>query len=226
MQEEQEMRDIKAQIIKDGLQLDSSEEAKIRHLYRKLLRTEQQLSSTLDNMEEQRRQTREEMTAVETYVTHIRSLSDEREQLVRDLEAENETLKAQLQQAKATGHQEAAQSWLAARDLLQSSGLEQLADEPRQAVEQLLEERRQLLTNLAESEVQVSGCRVDPGGQTDRQTDTHAHTHTHTHTLYTKEWSWHTHTLHEGIMWSWHAYVVMHVERAVCMCILCKDSEE
>lgn len=38
----------------------------------------------------------EEMKEVESYVEHIRQLSDDREALIQDLESENEALKIQI----------------------------------------------------------------------------------------------------------------------------------
>ena len=42
-----------------------------------------------------------EMKEVETYVEHIRQLSDERESLIQELETENEQLKTDLDQARS-----------------------------------------------------------------------------------------------------------------------------
>lgn len=48
------------------------------------------------SIEELREQQAEEMREVENYVEHIRSLSDEREALTLEFEAENEQLKADV----------------------------------------------------------------------------------------------------------------------------------
>ena len=54
------------------------------------------LEASLDNIEQLRQQQAEEMKEVESYVEHIRTLSDEREALTVEFEQENETLKQQL----------------------------------------------------------------------------------------------------------------------------------
>ena len=48
-------------------------------------------------MEELRRQQTEEMREVENYVEHIRSLTNERETLTAEFEAENEALKGEIE---------------------------------------------------------------------------------------------------------------------------------
>ena len=55
----------------------------------------------MENIEELRAQQAEEMREVESYVEHIRSLSDEREALTVEFEQENEILKQQLLKLQA-----------------------------------------------------------------------------------------------------------------------------
>ena len=45
----------------------------------------------------------DEMQEVENYVEHIRSLSDERETLIQELETENEQLRVQVDKLKQQG---------------------------------------------------------------------------------------------------------------------------
>eukprot|EP00117_Sycon_ciliatum_P044114 scpid22685/ scgid31865/ len=162
--EEQEKRDILAHLIKDGLRVDVGAEEKLQYFYRKLQRTEQQLASTLDNMEELRRQQKEEMQAVETYVSHIRELSEEREQLVNDLETENAQLKAELQRASlatSTALQEQASviGWKEVKAALSESELREMnisaTDEPKQVVHQLAAQRRDLAEKCKTVEAKV-----------------------------------------------------------------------
>ena len=54
------------------------------------------LKASLASIQELRTQQAEEMREVENYVEHIRSLSDEREALTLEFEAENEQLKAEI----------------------------------------------------------------------------------------------------------------------------------
>ena len=75
-------------------------EHKLRYLWRQLLRSEASLASSLDSVEELRKQHAQEMVEVETYVDHIRQLSSEREALTLELEVENEKLKSDLEDIK------------------------------------------------------------------------------------------------------------------------------
>lgn len=160
-QEEQERRDILAQLIKDGLRPDVNQSEQLQHFYRKLCRTEQQLASTLDNMEELRRQQKEEMQAVETYVTHIRQLSEEREQLVSGLEMENAQLKAELQRA-SSAQQERMLSWQEVKEVLSERELEDIGagphSEPKEVIRKLARDRSEMRErcHVAEQKVGVS----------------------------------------------------------------------
>ena len=80
----------------DGVRPDVSDDRKIRHLYRKVLRTETTLRETIQGMDALKTQQAEEMQAVEGYVEHIRNLSGEKDQLVAELERENDVLKEEL----------------------------------------------------------------------------------------------------------------------------------
>lgn len=64
------------------------------------MRAETSLASSLDSVEELRKQHAQEMVEVETYVDHIRQLSSEREALTLELEVENEKLKSDLEDMK------------------------------------------------------------------------------------------------------------------------------
>ena len=75
-------------------------EHKLRYLWRQLLRSETSLASSLESVEELRKQHAQEMAEVETYVDHIRQLSNEREALTLELEVENEKLKSDLEDMK------------------------------------------------------------------------------------------------------------------------------
>lgn len=75
-------------------------EHKLRYLWRQLLRSETSLASSLESVEELRKQHAQEMVEVETYVDHIRQLSNEREALTLELEVENEKLKSDVEDMK------------------------------------------------------------------------------------------------------------------------------
>ena len=94
------MYEVDKRLRKDGFKTDISVEHKLRYLWRQLLRSEASLSSSLESVEELRKQHAQEMVEVETYVDHIRQLSSEREALTLELEVENEKLKSDLEDLK------------------------------------------------------------------------------------------------------------------------------
>ncbi|XP_032239746.2 myosin-11 [Nematostella vectensis] len=98
--DKQETADIDARLKSDGYSTTIPVEHKLRYIWRQLTRAESSLKSSLDSVEQLRKQHAEEMIEVENYVSHIRQLSDEREALTQDTEAENDQLKAELQQMK------------------------------------------------------------------------------------------------------------------------------
>ena len=94
------MYEIDKRLRKDGFKTEISVEHKLRYLWRQLLRSEASLASSLESVEELRKQHAQEMVEVETYVDHIRQLSSEREALTLELEVENEKLKSDLEDMK------------------------------------------------------------------------------------------------------------------------------
>lgn len=99
-QDSGELDAIDRRLQKDGFKTTLSSEHKLRYMWRQLLRSETSLSSSLESVEELRKQHAQEMIEVETYVDHIRQLSNERETLTVDLEVENEKLKAELEELR------------------------------------------------------------------------------------------------------------------------------
>lgn len=91
-----ELVEIDKRLQEDGFKTTLSLEHKLRYMWRQLLRSEASLGSSLETVEELRKQHAQEMIEVETYVDHIRQLSNEREALTLDLEVENEKLKSEL----------------------------------------------------------------------------------------------------------------------------------
>ena len=113
-------------------------------------------------MEELRRQQKEEMQAVETYVTHIRQLSEEREHLVSGLEMENAQLKAELQRAAtSSAQQERALSWQDVKEVLSDAELQEMdagiQSEPKEVIRQLAKARRDLDEKYRTAEEKVCG---------------------------------------------------------------------
>ena len=91
-----EMKLINECFLTDGLALSATDELKVRHLWRKLRRTEETLKGAISEGETLREQTKDEMQAVESYVAHIRNLSEQRDKLSRELEIENDSMKQQV----------------------------------------------------------------------------------------------------------------------------------
>ena len=91
-----EMNLINECFVGDGLALTATDELKLKHLWRKLRRTEETLKGAISEGETLREQTKDEMQAVESYVSHIRNLSEQRDKLSRELEIENDSMKQQV----------------------------------------------------------------------------------------------------------------------------------
>ena len=91
-----ELRSINESFIADGLAMSATDELKLKHLWRKLKRTEESLRGAISDSETLREQTKDEMQAVESYVAHIRSLSEQRDKLSKELEIENDSMKQKV----------------------------------------------------------------------------------------------------------------------------------
>lgn len=91
-----ELQSINECFIADGLALSATDELKLKHLWRKLKRTEDSLKGAINESDTLREQTKDEMQAVESYVAHIRSLSEQRDKLSRELEIENDSMKQKV----------------------------------------------------------------------------------------------------------------------------------
>lgn len=141
-----ELGDIDDRLQKDGYRTNLPVEHKLRYFWRQFLRSETSLKSSLESVEQLRKQHGEEMIEVENYVAHIRQLSDEREALTQELETENEQLKAELEQMKV---EKEAGAYVSEDicDLLTESGLTQIGRDTNPVKEQvnyLIKERASL----------------------------------------------------------------------------------
>lgn len=141
-----ELEDIDERLQKDGYRTNIPVEHKLRYFWRQFTRSETSLKSSLESVEQLRKQHGEEMIEVENYVAHIRQLSDEREALTQDLEAENEQLKAELEQMKV---EKEAGAYVSEDicDMLMESGLTQIGRDTNPVKEQvnyLIKERASL----------------------------------------------------------------------------------
>lgn len=132
-------------------------EHKLRYIWRQFGRAETSLKSSLESLEQLRKQHAEEMIEVENYVTHIRQLSDEREDLTKDLEAENEQLKAEMEQMKVEREAGAVVSEEVC-DMLRDSGMTEISKETntvKNQVNHLLKERTTNLERIHRLEREV-----------------------------------------------------------------------
>ncbi|XP_062505619.1 uncharacterized protein LOC134182250 [Corticium candelabrum] len=159
--EKQEDLQIEEHLMHDGVRPDVSDDRKIRHLYRKVLRTETTLRETIQGMDALKTQQAEEMQAVEGYVEHIRNLSGEKDQLVAELERENDVLKEELMNVhveKSANVREAE----SIAELLSAEGMQEFAKgSAREQVSNLLTERARMLSDLTAGELKVQQLQTD-----------------------------------------------------------------
>ena len=157
------MYEIDKRLRKDGFKTDIEVEHKLRYLWRQLLRSETSLASSLESVEKLRKQHAQEMAEVETYVDHIRQLSNEREALTLELEVENEKLKSDLEDMKQD--QDAQMLSLAEIDsLLKNSGfkLENVRNklDMKDCLGNLAKERNQALDRVRHLELENGNLKT------------------------------------------------------------------
>ncbi|BFZ23927.1 hypothetical protein BsWGS_26967 [Bradybaena similaris] len=87
---------ISQRLAAEGLQPESSDREKLLCFWKIHLRLEDELQEARNSQEKLKETQAQEMKEVESYVEHIRQLSDEREALIHELETENEALKLQV----------------------------------------------------------------------------------------------------------------------------------
>lgn len=156
-----ELSDIDERLSKDGYRTNIPLEHKLRYFWRQFTRSETSLKSSLESLEQLRKQHGEEMIEVENYVAHIRQLSDEREALTQDLEAENEQLKAELEQMKV---EKEAGAYVSEDicDILTGAGLSQIGRDTNPVKEQvnyLIKERSSLTEKVRQLELENEDLR-------------------------------------------------------------------
>ena len=160
-QDSGELEDIDERLRKDGYRTNIPVEHKLRYFWRQFVRSDTSLKSSLESVEQLRKQHGEEMIEVENYVAHIRQLSDEREALTQDLEAENEQLKAELEQMKV---EKEAGAYVSEDicDMLTEAGLTQIGRDTNPVKEQinyLIKERTSLSENVRRLELDNENLR-------------------------------------------------------------------
>ncbi|XP_076472299.1 uncharacterized protein LOC143301792 [Babylonia areolata] len=143
----EELRErINARLTAGGVTLDSGEEDKLFYLWRLYEQSEMDLKSAQDSEQKLKETQAAEMKEVESYVEHIRHLSEDREVVIQELETENDQLKSDLEQARSelTG-----QVQKEASEMLTEQGLGEIATAtPSEQVAYLLVERARLLDQL------------------------------------------------------------------------------
>lgn len=166
-QDKGELKDIDNRLIEDGYNTSIPVDHKLRYIWRQLTRSESSLKSSLDSLEQLRKQHAEEMIEVENYVTHIRQLSDEREDLTKDLEAENEQLKAEMEQMKVESEAGAIVSEEVC-DMLKDSGVTEVSQDTNTVINQvnfLLKERTANLDKIKKLERDVASTNNNNSNQ-------------------------------------------------------------
>ncbi|XP_065891172.1 early endosome antigen 1-like isoform X2 [Dysidea avara] len=94
MSETDDITAIKDSFILDGVSWEIDANMKLRHLWKKLQRTEDALKSSHSENTTLKKEKKEEMDAIQKYLENIRNLSSQKEQLVKELEDENRLLKS------------------------------------------------------------------------------------------------------------------------------------
>ncbi|XP_074654432.1 uncharacterized protein LOC141908326 isoform X4 [Tubulanus polymorphus] len=152
-----------------GCEDEADDKEKLMHLWGLYLDSQASLSDALDSIENLRGHQADEMKEVENYVEHIRSLSDERETLTLEFEAENEQLKAEINKLKQSLM--AGSTTQETTDMLLQQGLTDIAH--GSATEQiafLLVERARLLDELEMDQSRASRTET-PAAKTGAVTD-------------------------------------------------------
>ncbi|XP_039611750.1 coiled-coil domain-containing protein 30 isoform X2 [Polypterus senegalus] len=148
-QERAELNDIIQRLKKDGFDPGATADERLRHLWRLYLRCEGSLLSVTKDLEMLRSQQDAEMKEVESYVEHIRNLSEERETLTAEYERDNEQLRIDLQQLRLEREAQMKE----VEEMLDQEGLADIAhSSPSEQIAYLLVERATLLEKLENAE--------------------------------------------------------------------------
>ncbi|XP_071059726.1 coiled-coil domain-containing protein 30 isoform X2 [Pseudochaenichthys georgianus] len=144
-----ELDKISLRLQEDGLPPGAGVEERQRHLWQQLLAREAHLQSATQELQTLRTQQACEMKEVESYVSHIRGLLEERESLTSEYERDNEQLREELHQIR---QQQEGQSKELAEMLAQEELGEMGLSSPSEQVAYLLVERATLLERLEAAE--------------------------------------------------------------------------
>ncbi|XP_018408169.1 PREDICTED: coiled-coil domain-containing protein 30 [Nanorana parkeri] len=147
-----EVEEIISKLEEKGLSPGNSTEDYLAFLWNLYQVAERNLLDANNSLEELKRQQAEEMTEVESYVAHIRSLTEEREALTTDFEKENIQLRIELEKMQIQQELQLKE----VEEMLDQEGLSEIAQSsPSEQVAYLLVERATLLEKLEGLELKL-----------------------------------------------------------------------
>ncbi|KAM5141175.1 coiled-coil domain-containing protein 30 isoform 2-T3 [Mantella aurantiaca] len=147
-----EVEDIVSQLEEKGLNSGNSTEEYLAFLWNLYQVAERNLLDANSSLEELKLQQAEEMKEVESYVAHIRSLTEEREVLTTDFEKENVQLRIELEKMHFLQESQLKE----VEEMLDQEGLSEIAQSsPSEQVAYLLVERATLLEKLEALEMKL-----------------------------------------------------------------------
>ncbi|XP_053546964.1 coiled-coil domain-containing protein 30 [Bombina bombina] len=139
------LEEIQRKIKQEGLNPGASAEENLRILWTLYQGTQLKLQSATNSLDQLKLQQAEEMKEVESYVAHIRSLTEEREELTTDFEKENIQLRIDLEKLQFQQESQLKE----VEEMLEQEGLSEISQSsPSEQVAYLLVERATLLEKL------------------------------------------------------------------------------
>ncbi|KAM4651621.1 coiled-coil domain-containing protein 30 [Discoglossus pictus] len=139
------VEDILNKLKEEGLSPGASAEDHLSSLWSLYEGTRSKLETANSSLEELKQQQAEEMKDVESYVAHIRSLTEERESLTTDFEKENIQLRIELEKLQFQQDSQLKE----VEEMLDQEGLSEIThSSPSEQVAYLLVERATLLEKL------------------------------------------------------------------------------
>ncbi|ESO99460.1 hypothetical protein LOTGIDRAFT_231081 [Lottia gigantea] len=156
------MEDINEFLQQQGLTPSSSDSEKLLHLCTQLQKTQAEVQKAVENEETLKKSQENEMKEVEDYVEHIRRLSDEREALIQELEAENEVLKNNGETKTGSDSSNGTKLKNETKEMLIQQGLDEISNSTvNEQIAFLLAERARLLDELESEEQQPTASDAD-----------------------------------------------------------------
>ncbi|XP_068096653.1 coiled-coil domain-containing protein 30 isoform X2 [Hyperolius riggenbachi] len=150
-----EVEDIVSKLEEKGLHPGTSVEEYLAFLWNLYQVAERNLLTANNSLEELKHQQAEEMKEVESYVAHIRSLTEEREAITTDFEKENIQLRIELQKMQLQQESQLKE----VEEMLDQEGLSEIAQSsPSEQIAYLLVERATLLEKLEALELKADSC--------------------------------------------------------------------